>query len=73
MYKALYKHVPSMTKAFILVTLLASFTERVVNGCPGGGTCPPDVPNCHDNVDPVFIQSGGEMKNVFHKNSKHFF
>ena len=62
-----------MTKAFILATLLASFTERVLKGCPGGGTCPPDVPNCHDHTDPIFIQARGAMRNEFHKKSKYFF
>ena len=61
-----------MTKAFILVTLLASFTGRVVKGCPGGGTCKPGTPNYHDPVDPVFIQARGAMRNVFHTKGKDF-
>ena len=68
-----------MTEALISVTLLATFTERGVKGCPSPwagcwpGTPPQSCPRLRNRLGPVFVQTGGKMRNAFKQKGKGFF
>ena len=65
-----------MAKALMIVALIATFTERGVKGCPSPwagcwpGTPPQSCRILRSRRGPVFVQTGGEMKNLFHQKGK---